>query len=98
MTLRQIFTGTQSVPDPVEEPKREVVRGQIYFIGKGFGFIESEMIPYTRIFFHWQNLEHDTLHFNELVRGMTLEFRPVETTNDKTGKLEWRAQKVRVIK
>jgi cold shock CspA family protein len=99
MTLRQIFTGTPSPSEPEEPIKTpELVRGQIYFLGKGFGFCESDAVPYKRIFFHWQNLEHNTLDFEQLERGMTLEFRPVSIKNETTGKIEWRAQKVRVVK
>lgn len=99
MTIREIWRGNSNPIEPVaEEPKTELVRGKIYFLGKGYGFCESEAIPYKRIFFHWQNLEHNTLDFEQLERDMTLEFRAVSIKNEQTGKIEWRAQKVRVIK
>lgn len=89
MTIRDVL-GIEN-----EEPK--LIRGKIFYVGKGYAFLESEVIPYKRIFLHWQNLDHNTLDFTELERGMELEFRAVETKNDKTGKMEWRAQKARVV-
>ena len=48
------------------EPEQdEVLKGKIYYLSdKGFGFISSMEIPYTRIFFHWKGLIEDTKKFN----------------------------------
>lgn len=93
MTIRETF-GTDSTP---KLDRNQVITGEIYHLGNGYGFIESPSLPYTRIFFHWQNLAHGTLNFKQLKRGMKLEFVASEEKNHKTGKMEWRAQKVKVI-
>lgn len=41
---------------------------------KGWGFITSMEIPFTRIFFHWSALIQETIKFPELKRGMEVEF------------------------
>lgn len=70
-----------------------IATGKIIHISdKGWGFITSQDIPFTRIFFHWTGLEGDTLKFTELKKGMKVEFKPMEMA-DKT----IRAIKVRII-
>lgn len=98
MTIRETF-GNEDSPKEVPTPpsRNQPIRGKIYHLGNGYGFIESEAIPYTRIFFHWQALEHNTLHFTKLKRGMELEFIAVQEKNNRTNLLEWRAQKVKVV-
>ena len=102
VTIRETFgiedDGAIAAQKMENLPKRdERIQGKIFHLGKGYGFVESDAIPYTRIFFHWQNLEHDTLHFTKLKRGMTLEFSAVQEKNNRTGILEWRAREVKVI-
>jgi cold shock CspA family protein len=59
------------------ESKR--VTGKIIKVDpKGWGFITSKDIPFTRIFFHWTSLNQDTSHFKELKKGDEVEFTPVE--------------------
>jgi len=103
MTIRDTF-GPDAPETPEEEtvipPKptrNQVIKGKIFHIGKGYAFVESDAIPYTRIFFHWQNLDHGTLHFTQLKRGMEVEFVAIEEKNNKTGLMEWRGQKVKVV-
>lgn len=45
---------------------------------KGWGFITTKEIEFTRIFFHWSALRQDTLPFLELKAGMNVEFTPVQ--------------------
>lgn len=45
---------------------------------KGWGFITSREIPFTRIFFHWQALNVDTVNFANLQRNMQVEFTPIK--------------------
>ncbi len=59
---------------------------------KGFGFISSLEIPFTRIFFHWSALKPTTLHFTDLEVGMKVSFKPVEVPNK-----GWRAIQIEVI-
>jgi len=59
---------------------------------KGWGFISSKQIEFTRIFFHWTALRQDTLSFKELKTGMACEFIPVQIP----GK-GWRAIQIKVI-
>lgn len=101
MTIRDTFSNdevpTTAKTEPTRPGRGEVIRGKIFHLGNGYGFIESDRIPYTRIFFHWQNLDHTTLHFTKLERGMEMEFVAIEEKNYKTGLMEWRAQKVKVV-
>ena len=64
--------------EPVElQQQHERVVGKIIKISdKGFGFISSKEIKFTRIFFHWTSLRQDTLHFTKLRQGMMVEFTP----------------------
>jgi len=103
MTLRETFGNPEpektETKTEVKTPARgEVIQGTVYHLGDGYGFVESEALPYTRIFFHWQNLLHTTLHFSKIKRGAVLEFVAIEEKNHKTGLMEWRAQKVKVVK
>jgi cold shock CspA family protein len=69
------------------------IKGKIIKIStKGWGFISSRDIEFTRIFFHWTALRQDTLPFKELKTGMNCEFQPVQI--DGRG---WRAIHVKVI-
>ena len=53
------------------------IRGKLTRVDpKGFGFITSRDIPYTRIFFHWSGLLQSTRNFKDLEKGMTVEFNP----------------------
>ena len=53
------------------------VRGKITRVDtRGFGFISSLDIPYTRIFFHWSGLLQSTRNFKDLDKGLTVEFNP----------------------
>lgn len=54
-------------------------KGKIVFLEetKGFGFIISSEIPFTRIYFHWSGLIPDTLNFKDLKKGMEVEFIPI---------------------
>lgn len=59
--------------------ERDRVTGKITFLSdKGWGFISSEDIPFTRIFFHWSALEQDTKHFTELNKKDVVSFIPTE--------------------
>ncbi len=69
------------------------VKGKIIKVdSKGWGFISSKEIKFTRIFFHWTSLKQDTLEFPDLKSGMKVEFTPVKIE----GK-GWRALKIIVI-
>lgn len=70
----------------------ERYRGKLIRVDKrGYGFISSEQIPFTRIFFHWLGLKQDTKKFPELKFGMWVEFETIMVQ----GKL--RAIKIEVI-
>lgn len=59
---------------------------------RGFGFISSKEIEFTRIFFYWTALVSNTLNFKELRTGMDVEFTPVSVPEK-----GYRAIKVKVI-
>jgi len=46
---------------------------------KGWGFISSRDIEFTRIFFHWTALSQKTLNFKEIKTGMMVTFKPFQT-------------------
>lgn len=77
---------------PIGERKR--ISGKIYKLveNKGYGFISSHDIPFTRIFFHWSQLAPDTTNFTKLSKGMKVEFVPIEYTER-----GWQALKIRVL-
>lgn len=70
------------------------ITGKIFYLNEqeGWGFIVSNEIKFTRIFFHWSSLNQDTLHFTELKKGMIVEFTPKD--HDTRG---WRGIKIKVI-
>lgn len=69
------------------------VKGKIIKVSdEGWGFISSKEIKFTRIFFHWTSLKQETLNFQGLKNGMTVEFTPVEVE----GK-GWRAIRIEVV-
>ncbi len=81
MTLIDRILGKQQpeeVPEPEESVAKERIEGRFIKLDKGWGFIVSPAIPYTRIFFHWSGLEQDTLHFTQLKKGMLCSFEPLE--------------------
>lgn len=67
------------MPDETK-PEETRVKGKIIKVEyqKGWGFISSKEIPFTRIFFHWSSLRQNTLKFTELKTGMKVSFVPVE--------------------
>lgn len=71
----------------------EKLTGRIFKLNtNGWGFISSQEMKFTRIFFHWSALEPKTLKFPELKVGMFVKFIPVEYK--KNG---WRALKIEVL-
>lgn len=66
----------------------------IHLDEKGFGFITSAELEFTRIFFHWTGLTQNTLNFKQLKRGMKVEFEAKQSPNPDKG---WRAVKIKVI-
>lgn len=61
----------------VTESKR--IQGKIIKVAaKGYGFISSKDIPFTRIFFHWTSLRPDTVNFKSLRSGMQVSFETLE--------------------
>ena len=65
-------------PMPEKKEEKTVVGKVIKVDDKGWGFISSKEIKFTRIFFHWTSLRQDTLNFKQLKNGMKVEFVPVE--------------------
>jgi hypothetical protein len=44
---------------------------------RGWGFIMSPNLKFTRVFFFWSALAQNTLHFTELKVGMRVRFVPI---------------------
>lgn len=95
MEFKDYFTGKKVEKAP-ELPER--VKGTIYVLNsdKGWGFIESELelLKFERIYFNWKGLNSETLKFNELKRGMNVEFTPRKYVEK--DKVKWTAIKVEV--
>lgn len=81
MTFMEKLLGRSKEDEALNESPqvRERLVGKIVKISpRGWGFIISQDIKFTRIFFHWSALNQDTLHFTELERGMEVEFEPLD--------------------
>lgn len=90
MTLRDLFGGKNV---ELKDNSKRII-GKIFHIDEvGWGFISSEEMKFTRIYFHWTGLNQDTLKFPELRKGMRVEFEPKDY-QDKG----WRAIKINVLK
>jgi cold shock CspA family protein len=85
----QKFFAGEGVPIPSSDspegdnspvkPDDKRVEGKIIKVSdKGWGFISSKEIKFTRIFFHWTSLKQGTLKFTDLKNGMRVEFTPTE--------------------
>lgn len=93
--FQKFFKGDEpKEPDnsPITPEDKRVIGKVIKVSDKGWGFITSKEIKFTRIFFHWTSLKQDTKKFTDLKNGMKVEFTPVEVE----GK-GWRAIKIKVI-
>lgn len=86
-----IETDESRLQGPISQRKR--LPGKIYKLveNKGYGFISSHEIPFTRIFFHWSQLSPETLNFTKLHKGMAVTFVPIELKER-----GWQALKIRV--
>lgn len=69
--------------EPIVEERR-IIGKIIKLSPKGYGFIISKDIPFTRIFFHWTALIQETIKFTELTTGMEVEFTPKESKDKGT--------------
>ena len=76
----------------IEKDDKRVVGRLIKVDPKGYGFISSKEIPYTRIFFHWTGLLQDTKNFAELENGQFVEFETMRVEGKGV-----RAIKIRVV-
>ena len=60
--------------ETIANPEKRIIGKITKIHPKGWGFITSMEIPFTRIFFHWSALIQETIKFPELKRGMEVEF------------------------
>jgi len=98
--FRRLFGNIPDEPVMAEDlsdvlrPEEKRIEGKIIHVedDKGYGFISSPEIKFTRIFFHWTGLIQDTLNFTELKKGMKVEFTPKLFDEKK-----WRAIKIKVL-
>jgi cold shock CspA family protein len=76
----------------VEKKEEKRITGKIIMVSsKGFGFISSQDVPFTRIFFHWTSLRPDTAKFQDLRSGMKVSMVAFEVESK-----GWRAIKIKV--
>jgi len=67
----------KKLTDIIENARR--VTGRIMvLIPRGYGFISSSEVPFTRIFFHWSGLTPSSKHFSKLRVGDYVEFELIE--------------------
>jgi cold shock CspA family protein len=72
--VNPIITDEKIEEVPTEELPTKRITGRIIKLGaRGWGFISSAEHPFTRIFFHWSDL-NPKLHFLSLKKGMNLSF------------------------
>ena len=71
----------------------EPIEGRIIFLSEeGWGFILSDAIKFTRIFFHWTGLSRKTLNYKDLKRDMKVSFIAIDVPDK-----GWRAIRIEVI-
>lgn len=72
---------------------KERTKGTILKLSpKGWGYISSKEIKFTRIFFHWTSLKQTTLSFPDLKVGMDVDFEALHIPGR-----GWRALHIQVI-
>lgn len=92
MDIIKRILGQHKMDEDELSPEGTVIHGKILSLNeKGYGFISSKDLKFTKIYFHWSALEQDTLNFLALKRGMQLEFRLIYTVQGP------RAIKIRVM-
>jgi cold shock CspA family protein len=91
MTFIERILGSNSEPEK-ELPQRMIGKIVRLHQHKGYGFISTPDLPFTKIFFHWSALIQSTLNFVQLKPGMKVEFTPIKL-EDKG----YRANHVKVI-
>lgn len=75
------------------KPEEKRLEGKIIKLSEeGWGFISSQDLKFTRIFFHWSSLKQNTLKFPDLRNKMKVSF--VATEVPEKG---WRAIKIEVM-
>lgn len=84
----------ERIPQNLVQTSSKPIRGTISFLNKerGWGFIQSPELVFTRIFFHWLGLAGNTHSFPELQKGAKVEF-----IAQKIPGRGWRAIKIKVI-
>jgi len=89
MTIIDSILGRNTEP---EDSNQELTKGKVLKLSKdGYGFLCSDSMPFTRIFFHWSVLTMDSPNFTKLKPNMPAEFKAIEIE----GK-GWRAIMVKV--
>lgn len=83
---------TVNPPISVDTEEKRIIGKVTKVDPKGWGFISSKDIPFTRVFFHWTSLLQNTLNFTELKKGMMVEFIPTKDEEKGT-----RAIKIKVL-
>lgn len=94
--FEELSKDIQKMSEPQIDPNKRYI-GNISRIDdkKGYGFILTKQIPFTRIFFHWSALDEDTAHFLELNKGDEVEFNVIEVEDrDNPGVMRKRAIKI----
>lgn len=82
----------EATTEVIEQKEEKRYQGKIIKVSnKGYGFITTKDIPFTRVFFHWTSLKSDTDKFTDLKAGMKVSFVAFEI-QDKG----WRAIKIKV--
>jgi cold shock CspA family protein len=59
----------------LEDGKSPKYEGKVIYVSdKGWGFVTTRDIPFTKIFFHWTFIDKDQKNFTEWKKGDKVEF------------------------
>jgi len=78
--------GQHNMKEEDIDPEGQTIQGKILSLNdKGYGFISSTALKFTKIYFHWSALDQDTVNFANLKKGMKVEFKLVYTAQGPRG-------------
>ena len=89
--LKNILKQHDMTPEELD-PEGQFIKGKILSLNdKGYGFISSTDLEFTKIYFHWSALNRNTVNFKDLKKGMKVEFKLIKLERG------YRAIKIQVI-
>ncbi len=89
--INSILNGGKAKEDKPNDDSRKFQGKILKLYKKGYGFLSTPELEFTRVFFHWSVLTRDSPKFPDLAPNMPVEFSAREF--DEKG---WRAIMVKV--